>query len=58
MSNAAIEIEIEMAWWFRWYVFGVTTMCMLTGVEPKQEKSLYWCQKAMRVYCEGRRIKT
>jgi hypothetical protein len=51
------RIEFKMAWWFRLYIFGVTTMCLLTGSEPQQEKSLYWCQKAIRVRYNGRRIK-
>jgi hypothetical protein len=50
-------IELRMAWWFKWYLFGVTAMCMLTGCEPKQEKSLYWCQNAIRARCNGKRIK-
>jgi hypothetical protein len=55
MSTDAIEFR--MAWWFKWYVFGVTTICLLAGCEPKQEKSLYWCQKALRVSYNGKRIK-
>jgi len=50
-------IEFRMAWWFKLYVFGVSTMCLLTGCEPQQEKSMYWCQKAIRVSCNGKRIK-
>ncbi|GAC1319074.1 MAG: hypothetical protein NVS3B11_00560 [Collimonas sp.] len=51
------SIEFRMAWWFKLYVFGVTIMCLLAGCEPKREKSLYWCQKALRVSCNGKRIK-
>jgi hypothetical protein len=50
-------IEFRMAWWFKLYVFGVSTMCLLTACEPQQEKSLYWCQKAIRASCNGKRIK-
>ncbi|WP_211450867.1 hypothetical protein [Collimonas antrihumi] len=50
-------IEFRMAWWFKLYMLGVTTMCLLTGCEPQQEKSLYWCQKAIRASCNGKRVK-
>ncbi|PFH07808.1 hypothetical protein BCF11_0148 [Collimonas sp. PA-H2] len=50
------SIEFSLAWWFKLYVFGVTTMCLLTNREPKQEKSLYWCKKALRASYNGKRI--
>ncbi|AMP15893.1 hypothetical protein [Collimonas pratensis] len=50
-------IEFKMAWWFKFYVFGVTTMCLLTGREPIQEKSLYWTQKAIRANYNGKPIR-
>lgn len=49
-------IEIRIAWWFKFYIFGVTTMCIFAGSEPVQEKSLYWAQKAIRVSCNGKSI--
>lgn len=49
-------IELKMAWWFKFYVWGVTAMCLLTGAEPLQEKSLYWCNKAIRISRNGKRI--
>lgn len=51
------SIEFRIAWWFRLYIFGVTIMCLLTDCEPRQEKSLYWCQKALRVSYNGKCIK-
>ncbi|MEM4986925.1 hypothetical protein V8G57_05930 [Collimonas sp. H4R21] len=50
-------IEFKMAWWFRFYILGVTAMCLLTGCEPQQERSLYWCSKAIRASCNGKRIR-
>ncbi|AMO95932.1 hypothetical protein CFter6_3289 [Collimonas fungivorans] len=50
-------IEFKMAWWFKLYILGVTAMYLLTGCEPRQERSLYWCSKAIRASCNGKRIK-
>jgi hypothetical protein len=51
------SIEFRLAWWFKLYVFGVTAMCLLADREPKQEKSLYWCRKALRISYNGKRVK-
>ena len=50
-------IEFKMAWWFKLYILGVTAMCLLTGCEPRRERSLYWCSKAIRASCNGKRIR-
>ncbi|AMP00246.1 hypothetical protein CAter282_2377 [Collimonas arenae] len=50
-------IEFRMAWWFKVYTFGVTTMCILTNSEPDQKKSLYWCTKAIRASYNGKPLK-
>ncbi len=53
-----IEIRISHAWWWKWYVRGVTATCLLTNSEPDLAKSLYWEAKARRVYFNGKRIKS
>ncbi len=56
-NDTADLIEFRMAWWFKLYMLGVTTMCLLTSCEQQQEKSLYWCRKAIRARCNGKRLK-
>jgi|GEM_PF-686638 len=53
-----LSIEIRFAWWWKWYVFGVTVMCLVSNSEPDEAKSLYWSAKAKRVYLNGKRIKS
>lgn len=50
-------IEFRMAWWFRFYIFWVSAICLLADREPIHEKSLYWAKKAIRASCNGKSIK-
>jgi hypothetical protein len=58
MSAELLNIEIRFAWWWKWYVLGVTVMCLATGSEPDTVKSQYWAAKAKRVWLNGKRIKS
>jgi len=50
-------IECRMAWWFRFYIFGIAIICLLADREPIQEKSLYWAKRALRASRNGKSIK-
>jgi len=53
MTLKEIRVSITYAWWFRFYIFGVMTMCHLTGLQPHNERFSYWCKKAVRIKVMG-----
>jgi hypothetical protein len=48
-SQATITFRVTMAWWWRFYVYGVLTMSSLTGLEADEDKIRYWIRKAIRL---------
>jgi hypothetical protein len=48
-SKVELTFTIKMAWWWRFYVYGVLTMSSLTGLEADEDKIRYWIRKAMKV---------
>jgi hypothetical protein len=46
---ATMKITFRLAWWFKYYLQGVTFMCAITGCEPDIDKVSYWAGKALRV---------
>jgi hypothetical protein len=49
MAQSTLTITIKMAWWWRFYAYGVITMSLLTGLEADEDKIRYWIRKAMKV---------
>lgn len=44
-----ITLDVRIAWWLRHYLFGVATMCALTGMEPNPDRLHYWIDKGVTV---------
>jgi len=47
-TNNNIVLEVDFAWWFKWYLLGVTAMCDATGMEPHEERFGYWIGRACK----------
>lgn len=37
-TTAHITIQIKVAWWLKWYLYGVWTAALLTGATPDADK--------------------
>ena len=35
---AAINVAVRIAWWVRWYIYGVALCAFLTGFQPDMDK--------------------
>jgi hypothetical protein len=46
---AEIKIECRLAWWFRFYTFGLYTMIIITGLEPDWQKVDLVIRRAIRM---------
>ncbi|WP_167670682.1 hypothetical protein [Allopusillimonas ginsengisoli] len=44
-----IVIKLRVAWWFRWYLFGVLTMAQLTGLQPDPQRVGRWLARAVSI---------
>lgn len=49
MARQEVHVRVSVAWWLRWYIFGVIVMCRVTGSVPDPERVAYWCMRSVRV---------
>ena len=49
MAARSITVTISLAWWFRWYLLGVTAMCHATGLQLHEQRFGYWFRRAVRI---------
>jgi hypothetical protein len=53
---STIQMRVHIAWWLRWYLFGVVVTSRATGLQPDMAKVRWWIRRAVRVDAiEGRR---
>lgn len=45
----AIKIEVYVAWWLDWWLYGVALACAVSGREPDMEKFNRVVSRALRV---------
>jgi hypothetical protein len=49
MATMTLKLRVKVAWWIKPYLYGVITMCAITGCEPNQERVQYWISRAVSV---------
>lgn len=49
MASNQITLKLTIAWWLRYYIFGLFVMCRLTGMGLNEQRVEYWLRKAIRV---------
>lgn len=49
MASNQITLKLTVAWWLRYYIYGVVLMCWMTGCEPRADRLGYWVAKSVRV---------
>lgn len=55
MATVTLQAKVKIAWWWKFYAYGVITMARLTGMQPDSEKVGYWFKKAVTIHFEGRK---
>lgn len=41
-------IKIRIAWWLKWYLYGVITMSKITGLTPDWKKVGRWVVRSVK----------
>lgn len=49
MAQIKVTLRVRMAWWWKWYAFGVAVVAVLTNSDPDYEKVRAYALKATRV---------
>lgn len=49
MASNQITVKLTVAWWLRYYVYGLCVMHWITGAEVNEERVSKWMRRAMRV---------
>jgi hypothetical protein len=49
MASITLNFRIKVAWWWKWYAFGVVVVARLMGTEPDLDKLEDWAQRAITV---------
>lgn len=49
MNRPSTHVTLRVAWWFRWYLFGVLIMARLTGLQPDPRRIGWWLTRAVSV---------
>ncbi|QXF03600.1 MULTISPECIES: hypothetical protein [Xanthomonas] len=44
-----LHVRIRVRWWLRYYLYAVCLACMLTGMEPNQERVGWWVRRGVRI---------
>lgn len=48
-THCKIMLKVRVAWWLRLYIYGVTAMCRITGLEPDWNKVAAIVRKAVKL---------
>lgn len=48
----SMKVKVSLAWWWRFYAFGLLTMVAITGLEPDWQKVEAMIMKAVRIRVE------
>lgn len=49
MAISKLTLKVKVAWWFKYYAFGVILLNHPFGLDPNWEKVDYWTRKACKV---------
>jgi hypothetical protein len=49
MAKGTIQIQVTTAWWLKFYLYGVSTIASMMGVDPDWRKVDAAVRRAMRV---------
>lgn len=44
----SLHVRIRVRWWLRYYLSAVCLACILTGMEPNQERVGWWVRRGVR----------
>lgn len=53
MAKITIRATLHVAWWWKWYAFGVLLLSDVTGLEPDPDKVNYWAKRAVTIRFNG-----
>lgn len=48
MATNLLRIKISVAWWLRYYIYGLLLMHWITGMGVNEQRVAYWLSKGMR----------
>lgn len=49
MAATKLTLAVTTAWWLRYYMYGVASVCALFNREPNWDRVQHWIQRAVRV---------
>ena len=49
MTMASLKVTIRVAWWVRWYIYGVALCARITSVKPDMDKITSKVMKGVRI---------
>lgn len=49
MAMVTLQAKVKIAWWWKYYAYGVITMARLTGLEPDESKVTAWAKRAVSI---------
>lgn len=49
MTRAELRITIKVAWWLKFYMFGVILMSRITGMSPDESKVRHYIMRGISV---------
>lgn len=49
MAKSTFTMKLRIAWWLKWYLYGVAVTCRLTGLDFDEAKVQRYIRRAITV---------
>lgn len=49
MANNTVVIRVRVAWWVKWYLYGVALTCQFTGQDYDKAKARRYIRRGLKV---------
>lgn len=49
MANNTMAIRVRVAWWVKWYLYGVALTCQITGMDYDEHKVRRYIRRGLKV---------
>ena len=49
VTRQEIRLHVSMAWWFKWWLYGLVTVAILMDAKPDEAKVTRMILKAIRI---------
>ena len=56
MANNTVQIQIRVAWWVKWYLYGVALTCQITGMDFDEAKVGRYIRRGLKACLSERPI--